>query len=157
GVRRIFEATPLPDGGMALCLSDRVVELGRLEWELYSKLAEWWPTRATEAEWEETAGPSGARIERVVAKLDDAGLSYRRADVPETLTGLELHQRFTSVLKSWLSEAFSHPFWERMMSGNGSKRLFTGWLIELYHYTRNANRHMPLSCAHSRDKLIKGM
>ena len=33
------------------------------------------------------------------------------------------------------------------MSGKGSARLFTGWLIELYHYTKNANRHMPLSCA----------
>ena len=43
------------------------------------------------------------------------------------------------------------------MSGRGSKRLYTGWLIELYHYTRNANRHMPLSCAHTREKAIKGL
>jgi pyrroloquinoline quinone (PQQ) biosynthesis protein C len=42
-----------------------------------------------------------------------------------------------------------------MMSGRGSARLFTGWLIELYHYTRNANRHMPLSCAHTHSKPIK--
>src|SRR5215831_13433134 len=42
-----------------------------------------------------------------------------------------------------------------MTSGKGSRRLFSGWLIELYHYTRNANRHMPLSCAHAREKAIK--
>ena len=41
------------------------------------------------------------------------------------------------------------------MSGRGSARLFTGWLIELYHYTKNANRHMPLSCAYGHDKPIK--
>ena len=41
------------------------------------------------------------------------------------------------------------------MSGRGSARLFTGWLIELYHYTKNANRHMPLSCAHAHEKPIK--
>lgn len=41
------------------------------------------------------------------------------------------------------------------MSGKGSARLFTGWLIELYHYTKNANRHMPLSCAHAHEKPIK--
>jgi hypothetical protein len=64
-------------------------------------------------------------------------------------------RRFSSVLGSWLSEAFSHPFWERMMSGKGSARLFTGWLIELYHYTKNANRHMPLSCAYAHEKPIK--
>jgi pyrroloquinoline quinone (PQQ) biosynthesis protein C len=42
-----------------------------------------------------------------------------------------------------------------MTEGRGSKRLFTGWLIELYHYTKNANRHMPLSCAHTREKPLK--
>jgi len=28
-------------------------------------------------------------------------------------------------------------------------------MIELYHYTRNANRHMPLSCAYARAKPLK--
>jgi pyrroloquinoline quinone (PQQ) biosynthesis protein C len=42
-----------------------------------------------------------------------------------------------------------------MTSGRGSARLFAGWLIELFHYTRNANRHMPLACAHARDKAVK--
>jgi len=157
GVRRVFDATPLSNGGMSLCLSDRVVELGRREWELYSKLAEWWPMRRSQTEWEEGLGLRSDQIERIAAKLDDAGLLYRRADIPEALTGVEFHRRFTAVLQSWLSEAFSHPFWERMMSGNGSKRLYTGWLIELYHYTKNANRHMPLSCAHTREKPIKAM
>jgi pyrroloquinoline quinone (PQQ) biosynthesis protein C len=71
------------------------------------------------------------------------------------MTGLEFHERFSTVLNSWLTQAFSHPFWERMMSGKGSARLFTGWLIELYHYTKNANRHMPLSAAHAHEKPIK--
>jgi len=35
--------------------------------------------------------------------------------------------------------------------------MYSGWLIELYHYTRNANRHMPLSCAHAHEKAIKNM
>ena len=64
------------------------------------------------------------------------------------LSGEEFHRDyFSKLLPSWLGEAFSHPFWDRMMSGKGSARLYTGWLFELYHYTRNANRHMPLSCA----------
>ena len=71
----------------------------------------------------------------------------RRSGRMPAMTGVEFHARFNTVLSSWLSEAFAHPFWERMMSGKGSARLFTGWLIELYHYTKNANRHMPLSAA----------
>jgi thiaminase len=73
------------------------------------------------------------------------------------LSGIELHTLFNKVLPSWLDEAFSHPFWERMTSGRGSRRMYSGWLIELYHYTRNANRHMPLSCAHAHEKAIKNM
>ncbi len=41
-----------------------------------------------------------------------------------------------------------------MLEGRGSKRLYAGWMIELYHYTRNANRHMPLSCVQTRDKRL---
>jgi pyrroloquinoline quinone (PQQ) biosynthesis protein C len=44
-----------------------------------------------------------------------------------------------------------------MMSGDGSARLYAGWLIELYHYTRNANRHMPLAVAHCRAKPVKAL
>jgi len=157
GVRRVYEVNPLRDGRTALRLSDRVVELGARELRLYSKIAEWLPTCRSQADWERDLGINTKQIEALMAKLAEAGLLYRRADIPASLSGVEFHRRFTAILESWLSEAFSHPFWERMMSGRGSKRLFTGWLIELYHYTRNANRHMPLSCAHAREKAIKSL
>src|SRR5205823_6439209 len=96
-------------------------------------------------------------LERIVGRFEKAGLLYRRADLPATLTGEELHRVFSNALPSWLDQAFSHPFWERMTSGRGSRALFVGWLIELYHYTRNANRHMPLSCAHTREKALKSL
>src|SRR4029077_18891606 len=79
----------------------------------------------------------------------------RRADISTEVSGEELHRVFSASLDAWLGEAFSHPSWERMMNGQGPARQFAGWLIELYHYTRNANRHMPLSAAHAREKPIK--
>jgi len=42
-----------------------------------------------------------------------------------------------------------------MVSGKGSARLHAGWTFELYHYTRNCNRHMPLCGVGTRDKGIK--
>jgi thiaminase len=98
-----------------------------------------------------------ARLRRLTAALESAGLLYRQDAVPATLSGVDLHTLFNKILPSWLDEAFSHPFWERMTSGNGSRRMYSGWLIELYHYTRNANRHMPLACAHTKEKSIKNM
>jgi pyrroloquinoline quinone (PQQ) biosynthesis protein C len=155
GVRRVYQTTPGGNGAKALRLSDQIVELGTREFDLYSQVAAWLPTQEPEEAFCQRVGIPHNRLEAVVEKLADGGLFYRRSEIPATITGPELHQHFQKILPSWLAEAFSHPFWDRMTEGRGSKRLFTGWLIELYHYTKNANRHMPLSCAHTREKPVK--
>ncbi len=156
GVRRVYEAAP-KDGAVSVRLSDREVQLGAREFALYEKVAERLPGVQSEKEVAAELGMDEARLRRLTAALEGAGLIYRQAAIPKTLTGVELHTLFNKILPSWLDEAFSHPFWDRMTSGRGSKRMYSGWLIELYHYTRNANRHMPLSCAHAREKAIKNM
>jgi thiaminase len=156
GLRRAYETHPATEGALALHLRDHVVELGAKEADLYQKIVEWIPTAAPEAELEKRTGLDSAALASALAQLADAGVLYRRSDIPASVSGEVFHRDwFSPILPSWLSQAFSHPFWERMMSGQGSARLFAGWLIELYHYTRNANRHMPLSCAHTRDKALK--
>ena len=156
GNRRVYGVTSC-DGAVAFRLQESMIELGAAEADAYTKLAEWLPTTRTIDELRTAVGMEEAKLTRFAARLADAGLLYRKADVPAELSGEAFHKAFMELLPSWLSEAFSHPFWEKMMSGRGSKRLYTGWLIELYHYTRNANRHMPLSCAHTREKAIKGL
>jgi thiaminase len=156
GVRRVFEATP-KEGSVSIRLSDREVQLGDKEFGLYEKVAEGVPTVKSQKEIAADVGLDEARLGRLAKALEQAGLLYRQDGVPATLSGVDLHTMFNKLLPSWLDEAFSHPFWERMTSGNGSKRMYSGWLIELYHYTRNANRHMPLSCAFNREKAIKNM
>jgi pyrroloquinoline quinone (PQQ) biosynthesis protein C len=132
------------------------VELGAKENRAYTKIVDWLPTTRDVAALESEAGLSEPQLLRLLERFVEAGLFYRHDDVPKVVTGKEFYDRhFAPALDAWLSEAFSHPFWERMTSGRGSKRLHSGWTLELYHYTKNANRHMPLSCAHSRDKAIK--
>ena len=158
GIRRVYEASPKNGAGVALRLSDRQVELGKREFDLYEKVAERVPSVRSEKEIASDLGMDEAQLRRLLKALEGAGLVYRADAIPATLSGVELHTLFNSkILPSWLDEAFSHPFWERMTSGKGSRRMYSGWLIELYHYTRNANRHMPLSCAHAHDKAIKNM
>ncbi len=140
---------------MALRLSDKTVELGANETFWFQKVAEWLPSNRGVADLSRELGLDEGKVPRFLEALEHAGLLYRPGSLPAHLSGVEFHARFSTTLKSWLDQAFAHPFWERMMSGKGSARLFTGWLIELYHYTKNANRHMPLSCAHAREKPIK--
>ena len=152
--KRVYEVRAA-GGGRELRLSDRVVELGEREFGWYEGVARWLPTVRGVADLSREIGLDEAKIPKLVDSLENAGLLYRIEESKKSMTGLEFHARFSSVLNSWLSEAFSHPFWERMMGGKGSARLFTGWLIELYHYTKNANRHMPLSAACAHEKPIK--
>jgi pyrroloquinoline quinone (PQQ) biosynthesis protein C len=154
--RRVYATIKAPNGSsVSLRLSDKSVELGEQEYGWLQTVAAWLPSNRGVADLSRELGMDEAKVPRFLAALESSGLLYRTDGLPETLSGTEFHGRFSKVLTSWLDEAFAHPFWERMMSGNGSKRLFTGWLIELYHYTKNANRHMPLSCAHAHEKPIK--
>lgn len=153
--RRVYDTTPAGDGNFAVRLKDRVIDLGQKEFDAFRKVTQWLPTQRSYDDFAKELGMDEGRLARFLAKLEQAGLLYKIAEIPKSMTGIEFHARFNEALGSWLSEAFSHPFWERMMSGRGSARLFAGWLIELYHYTRNANRHMPLSCAFAHEKQLK--
>jgi hypothetical protein len=156
GVRRVYESTRRKDGATALRLHDRMVELGAEELAAYTKLVEWLPTTRTASDLAADVGMDERRLQRFASRLADGGLLYRRADVPQRITGREFFERhFSPILESWLSEAFSHPFWEKMMSGRGSARLYAGWTFELYHYTKNCNRHMPLCGVATREKGVK--
>jgi pyrroloquinoline quinone (PQQ) biosynthesis protein C len=158
GLVRVYETSRADSGNVMLRLSSRSVELGANEFAAYAKLAEWLPTTRPHADLEAELGMTGDRLARFITTLERAGIVYSTARIPAQLTGEEFHRDyFSKFLPSWLDEAFSHPFWDRMMSGRGSARLYTGWLFELYHYTRNANRHMPLSCAHTHSKPIKAL
>jgi pyrroloquinoline quinone (PQQ) biosynthesis protein C len=153
--RRVYAVTPTEGGAFSLRLSDQMVELGKQELGWFQQAAAWLPSVRGLADLSREMGMDEARVPRFFQALEKTGLLYRIDRPTDTLSGADFHARFSKVLTSWLDEAFSHPFWERMMSGRGSARLFTGWLIELYHYTKNANRHMPLSCAHAHEKPIK--
>lgn len=156
GIRRVYETTKGDGDSVSLRLRDRMVELGAKEHAAYKTLVEWLPTTHKVTDLVQKSGMDEGRLGRFASALAETGLLYRKAEIPEKITGKQFFtDYFSPTLDAWLSEAFSHPFWEKMMNGGGSKRLYTGWTFELYHYTRNCNRHMPLCGVNTRDKGIK--
>jgi pyrroloquinoline quinone (PQQ) biosynthesis protein C len=155
GVRSLQSTPQAQDQAVLLSLSDREVKLSKRAFDIYDKLADCLRTRRTLEHTAKVLGVDPETCAQYQERFAAAGLFYRAADLPATVTGKELYARFEKALDAWLAEAFSHPFWERMLSGRGSVRLFAGWLFELFHYTKNANRHMPLSCAYTQNKPIK--
>src|ERR1041384_5445578 len=119
--KQIYEVSP-PPGTRTLRLSDRVVELGEREYDWYQKVAAWIPTDRGIADLSRELGLDEAKVPKFIDALAHAGLLYKLGDLPKSMTGLEFHKRFNSVLNISLTEAFAHPFWERMMSGRGSAK-----------------------------------
>lgn len=128
-------------------LSDRQVVFGKSSWEKYLDLGK----RVLRKD--ANKSDSDAQF---LEKLRELGVAYNLTDIPVKITGVQFYDEyFEPILTPWLYKAFSHQFWDLMLSGKGSSRLYAGWLFELYHYTKNANRHMPLAAAECKEKAVK--
>lgn len=122
GVVRVYETSRSNEGAVALRLKDRFVELGEREFAGYVKLVEWLPSGRPQTDIETELAMTPERFASFLAVLERSGLLYRTAQIPERLSGEEFHRDyFSKFLPSWLDEAFSHPFWDRMMSGEESE------------------------------------
>lgn len=157
--RRVY-ATSTDDatGEVSLTLSDAEVVLDRQGHETWNTIAQslWGGRRCSELP--ELLHRPEEQVAALLRRFQQAGLLVEPVGGCRQISGREFYEKhFEPLLPSWLNKAFSHPFWDRMMEGRGSARLYGGWLIELYHYTRNANRHMPLAAAHCRAKPIKAL
>lgn len=98
----------------------------------------------------------GSSLPEIIDKLVSNGILIDNSKAPNCMSGGHFFQEyFSKILPQWLDEAFSHSFWEKMMNGSGSKQLLIGWFFELYHFTKNANRHMPLAVSTCRVKSAK--
>src|SRR5690349_19211896 len=113
GLRRIYEIQNNNKGSVALNLSDRIIDLGHKELDLYKKISEWLPSNSSIDSLVQSTGLDITTLERFISSLEHSNMLYKHNKIPEMVTGLEFHtQYFSKILPSWLSEAFSHPFWE---------------------------------------------
>src|SRR2546425_11624029 len=117
--KRVYEITG-SEGRRQLRLSDRVVELGEREFDWYQKVEAWLPSLRGVADLSRELGVDEAKVPRFIDALEKSGLLYRVDDAPKTMTGLEVHARFSAGLDSWLSPAVAHPFLGPMMRGGGA-------------------------------------
>ncbi|HWE31777.1 MAG TPA: hypothetical protein VHB97_27440, partial [Polyangia bacterium] len=106
GARRVYETRCSDGGALALHLHDRVVELGAKEASLYRALIDWLPTDQPEDALVERTGLDASALGRVQARLAEAGVLYRRAEVPDSVGGAAFYRDwFAPLLPCWLSQA----------------------------------------------------
>jgi pyrroloquinoline quinone (PQQ) biosynthesis protein C len=153
--RRVYAARTEPaTGDVVLTLSDAEVQLDAQGHAAWRAIADALAAGRRCEELPALLSRPAHEVSEALQCLRGVGLLAEPAQ--DAVSGAEFHARhFAPLLPAWLNKAFSHPFWERMAEGRGSARLYAGWLVELYHYTRNANRHMPLAAAMCRAKPVK--
>jgi pyrroloquinoline quinone (PQQ) biosynthesis protein C len=91
-------------------------------------------------------GVTSADLIMLKSCFEEEGL-VAQPETADAVSGKDFYANFRAALSDWMQEAFSAPYWDVMLSGKGSQALYVGYLLELYHYTRNANRHMPMIVA----------
>jgi len=77
GVRRVYDTTPKGGDGVSVRLSDREVQLGKREFDLFEKVAERVPGVKSEKDVAVELGMDEARLGRLLKALEGAGLVYR--------------------------------------------------------------------------------
>lgn len=66
-------------------------------------------------------------------------------------TGQKFFAAYCAICEFWKKDIFAHPFWRLLATGNASRKLVLGWLVEFYHYIDSSNEHMAASVAMCRD------
>jgi pyrroloquinoline quinone (PQQ) biosynthesis protein C len=151
GLCRLDAVSITPDG-VALTVNSREVSLGRRGLAAYRSVER----LVVSDQLDHHRLASDPFVAKSVSAFARAGLLYpkdaeRRRYPPEPL----YRDVMVPLIDRWIEEAFSHPFWELMTSGRGTRDMYVGWLYELYHYTKNCNRHMPLAVAYARKKRVR--
>lgn len=92
----------------------------------------------------------------VVAALVSCGLAFDVCDDTELMVdGNQFTQICRSVYLEWKIQLFSHPLWVRLATGEASRTVFMGWLLESYHFIEGANVRMPLAVSECASRGIR--
>ena len=55
----------------------------------------------------------------------------------------------------WKHRLFSHPLWVSLAAGTASKTLFTGWLVESFHFIEAVTGRIPMAIANCTDPKVR--
>jgi pyrroloquinoline quinone (PQQ) biosynthesis protein C len=96
------------------------------------------------------------RLRALAQQLEKTGvLAFLSAkDDGALMTGLEFHALHRQNCMYWLEAVYSHPLWERIVSGKASRAQVIGFAFEKYHYIEAAFEHMGLAAANASPEMM---
>ena len=101
-------------------------------------------------------GFSHSAAESLVAQLVEAGavaaVTAGRHDLVEPATLIGVCRR---LFPRWKERVFGHTLWTSLRDGLASRALFTGWLLESYHFIEGVTFRLPSVIAACADPRVR--
>jgi pyrroloquinoline quinone (PQQ) biosynthesis protein C len=95
------------------------------------------------------------RLGRLVEQLGAAGVLALRTDDDGTRTsGAAFHELHKRQCAHWLKPVYTHPLWDKIVSGRASRAQVIGFAFEKYHYIEGAYEHMAVAAANATPEMM---
>ncbi|XXX74470.1 iron-containing redox enzyme family protein [Sorangium sp. So ce134] len=92
----------------------------------------------------------------IVACLVDNRMARRvDAQAPKPLSGAQFAKICRDLIPGWKSRLFGHPMWRALSSGDASRALFEGWLLENFHFIEGVTLRLSAAVAHCGDPALR--
>jgi pyrroloquinoline quinone (PQQ) biosynthesis protein C len=97
-----------------------------------------------------------ARLRALVEQLEKTGVLafLSTKDDGATLSGMDFYQLHRQHCTFWLQPVYSHPLWEKIVTGTASRAQVIGFAFEKYHYIEAAFEHMGIAAANSTPEMM---
>jgi thiaminase len=97
-----------------------------------------------------------ARLRALVEQLGRVGVvAFLSAENDGALmTGVEFYKVHREHSQHWLEEVYTHPLWEKIVTGKASRAQVLGFAFEKYHYIEAAFEHMGIAAANSTPEMM---
>jgi pyrroloquinoline quinone (PQQ) biosynthesis protein C len=124
--------------------------------QLFSKIEPQLDGKTSIATIAEKVAVKPARLRMLAVELQKTGvLAFLSAKDDGTLmTGLEFHALHKQKCQYWLESVYSHPLWEKIVTGEASRAQVIGFAFEKYHYIEAAFEHMGLAAANATPEMM---
>ena len=104
----------------------------------------------------EKLGEQPSQLGALLGQLEKTGVIVFRSreDDQGMMTGEEFHKLHRERCNVWLEPIYTHPFWERVVSGRASRAQVLGFAFEKYHYIEAAFEHMGIAAANASPEMM---
>jgi len=97
-----------------------------------------------------------ARVRALLEELEKAGVVTFQsgADEQALMSGMDFYDLHRRHCDTWLEKIYTHPLWEKIISGTATRAQVLGFAFEKYHYIEAAFEHMGTAAANATPEMM---